>query len=350
MLDSKYRGRRIGVAVREGAVRQARRQAGLSLAQVAAGQVSRTAILYIESGRTKPSMETLRLISRQTRFPINYFLLNPEGGKRFAELPEELVQLERLTAARDFPAVVELAKRILKKQSDDADIALTRFYLGQACCRLVRPEEAVRNLTAARRHFEARGDEAMVVEALDWEAAALGLLEDPQALRLAEAALERCRLLEPKPAETEARILGHIANLHVIGHSYAQAVRHYEAAVEAAGAVKDLLQEAKMHHGLGMVYVLNMQPLKARDHFNRSLALYGIEPDPSATYRVENDLGYLLLQQGQLESAEGHLLKALSGSVELEIDRRGRGFTLNNLGLLNLRRGNMDVARDYLAQ
>ncbi len=35
MLDSKYRGRRIGVSVREGAVRQARKEAGLSLAQVA---------------------------------------------------------------------------------------------------------------------------------------------------------------------------------------------------------------------------------------------------------------------------------------------------------------------------
>ncbi|MGH7765243.1 MAG: tetratricopeptide repeat protein, partial [Candidatus Dormibacteraceae bacterium] len=54
--------------------------------------------------------------------------------------------------------------------------------------------------------------------------------------------------------------------------------------------------------------------------------------------------------QGQLESAQGHLLTALSGSVALEIDRRGRGFILNNLGLLNLRRGEMDVARDYLAQ
>src|SRR5579872_586722 len=102
MLDSRYRGRRVGVSIREGSVRQARKQAGLSLAQVAAGQVSRTAILYIETGRTKPSMETLRLISRQTRFPINYFLLDSEAGSRYDDLPDELLQLERLTATRDF--------------------------------------------------------------------------------------------------------------------------------------------------------------------------------------------------------------------------------------------------------
>ena len=132
MLDRKYRGRRKGVDVREGAVRQARKQAGLSLAQVAAGEVSRTAILYIENGRTKPSMETLRLISRQTRFPVNYFLVNPENGARFAELPDELLQLERLTATRDFEAVIELAQQLMNKPSSADDAALVSFYLGQA--------------------------------------------------------------------------------------------------------------------------------------------------------------------------------------------------------------------------
>jgi tetratricopeptide (TPR) repeat protein/DNA-binding XRE family transcriptional regulator len=350
MLDSKYRGRRIGVSIREGSVRQARKEAGLSLAQVAAGQVSRTAILYIETGRTKPSMETLRLISRQTRFPVNYFLLDPEGGVRFGELPDELLQLERLTATRDFEAVIELGLRLLQKPSGEDDKAFVRFHVGQAHCRRVRPEEALQHLTAARRHFERRGDEAMAVEALDWEAAALGLLEDPRALRLTEEALERCRKLDPKPTLTEARILGHIANLHVVGHSWAQAVRYYESAVEAAGAVKDLLLEGKMHHGLGAVYLRMREPAKARDHLDKALALYTFSADESSILRVEIDLGYLLLHEGQLDSAEQHLLTALAGSEEVNLDRRGRGFILNNLGHLNLLRGHLDVARQYLAQ
>lgn len=350
MLGSKYRGRRHGVEVREGAVRHARKQAGLSLAQVAAGQLSRTAILYIENGKTKPSMETLRLISKQTRFPINYFLLHPEGGARFGELPEQLVELERLTAARDFTAVVELARATLKGKLSADDAALARFYLGQACCRLVQPEEALRSLTPARGRFEATGDEAMAVEALDWEAAARGLLEDPQALRLAESALQRCRGLNPKPAQTEARILGHIANLHVVSHSWAQAARYYQSAADAAGAIKDLLLEAKMHHGLGAVYIRMAQPQQARDHYNKALALYAVESDPSSRYRVENDLGYLLLQEGHLDSAEAHLVTALDGSVQHDIDRRGRGFILCNLGHVNLMRGEAVVARDYLEE
>jgi len=58
MLDSRYKGRRRGVAIREGSVRQARLEASLSLAQVAAGEVSRTAIHLIEYGRVKPSIES----------------------------------------------------------------------------------------------------------------------------------------------------------------------------------------------------------------------------------------------------------------------------------------------------
>lgn len=350
MLDSKYRGRRVGVSVREGSVRQARKQAGLSLAQVAAGHVSRTAILYIETGRTKPSMETLRLIARQTRFPVNYFLVNPEGGARFSELPDELLQLERLTATRDFGAVIELARQLMTKPSNADDAALVKFHLGQAYCRLVRPAEALPNLTSARRHFESRGDEAMAVEALDWEAAALGLLEDPQALPMTEEALERCRKLDPKPAPTEGRILGHIANLHVVAQSWAQAARYYESAADAAGTVKDILLEAKMHHGLGTVYERLLKPTEARRHFDQALALYAIESDPSAMHRVENDLGFFLLRQGQLDSAEQHLLAALAGSAEVKMDRRGRGFILNNLGHVSLLRGDHQAARLYLDQ
>jgi tetratricopeptide (TPR) repeat protein len=215
---------------------------------------------------------------------------------------------------------------------------------------LVQPSEALRHLQPARRHFEQAGDEWMAVEALDWESAALGLLDDPEAIGIAIEALERCRRLDPKPTQTEARILGHIANMHVIAHSWAQAVRYYEAAVVAAGDVKDLLLEAKMHHGLGLALHQTLNPSEARRHFNKALALYSIEADASAVYRVENDLGWLLLEEGQLESAETHLLRALKGADELQINRRGRGFTLNNLGDLCLRCERFHEAREYLAQ
>ncbi|HAF18645.1 MAG TPA: hypothetical protein DCK96_02730, partial [Chloroflexi bacterium] len=66
---SGRRGRRHGIEIRPGSVKQARADAGLSLGQVANGAVSRTAIYFVETGKAKPSLETLRLIAERTGRP-----------------------------------------------------------------------------------------------------------------------------------------------------------------------------------------------------------------------------------------------------------------------------------------
>jgi len=261
---------------------------------------------------------------------------------------EELRQLDSLTAARDFGAVLKLGAPLLEKPWSAGDMALVRFYLGQAHCRLVEPREALMLLPPAREQFERQSNEQLAVEALDWEASAWGLLEDPRAFALENEALQRCRKLDPRQQQLEARILGHLANMFVVTRSWSLAISHYEAAVAAASAVNDLLQLAKMHHGLGNAYQRSQHPSKARGHLDKALTLYSIESDPSALYRVENDLGNLLLVEGRLDAAERHFLKALAGAEELHINRRGRGFILANLGEVCMRSGRTEEARRYL--
>ncbi len=261
---------------------------------------------------------------------------------------DELLELEALTAARDFGAVLKLGAPLLTQPYGAEQMALVRFYLGQAHCRLVEPREALACLPMARQQFELQKDERLAVEALDWEASAWGLLEDPRAFAMEDEALERCRKLDPPSHELEARILGHLANMFVVARSWSLAISYYEAAVAAASAVKDLLQLAKMHHGLGMAYRRSQQSSVARRHLDRAIALYSIESDRSAVYRVECDLGDLLLSEGHLDAAEGHFLTALAGAEELHMNRRGRGFILGNLGDVYMRKGRMDEARAYL--
>src|SRR5260370_34834002 len=82
MVGTKRKGRRKGIPIRPGSVAQARNESGLTLAQVAANVVSRTAIHLIEKGRVLPSIETLMLIARQTNKPLSYFVEDPEGPTR----------------------------------------------------------------------------------------------------------------------------------------------------------------------------------------------------------------------------------------------------------------------------
>jgi len=66
--------RPLGIDLRPGSVRQARLEAGLSLAQVAGDKVSRAAIHQVEIGRIRPSKRTLELISFRTGKPVEFIL------------------------------------------------------------------------------------------------------------------------------------------------------------------------------------------------------------------------------------------------------------------------------------
>ncbi len=114
MLVTKHGGRRRGIAIRDGSVAQARAEAGLTLAAVADGKLSRTAIHLIEKGLTRPSLETLKQIASQTRKPMSFScgppkrrfkLLNRRGyreqRRRFETAIEILKDLGNLEKLRD---------------------------------------------------------------------------------------------------------------------------------------------------------------------------------------------------------------------------------------------------------
>src|SRR5579864_12695 len=135
MLDNKRRGRRKGVAIRPGAVLIARKEAGLTLAQVAGGVVSRAAIHLVETGRSRPSFETLQMIAERTNKPIEFFLVEEESVPRAAAGHHELLELEHLTITREFHKVVAIATGLLDRPWGRDNRAMLSFYLGQAYCR-----------------------------------------------------------------------------------------------------------------------------------------------------------------------------------------------------------------------
>ncbi|TMC54267.1 MAG: helix-turn-helix transcriptional regulator [Chloroflexi bacterium] len=113
-----------GVAVDPERVREARIQAGLSLAQVAGDDVSRTFIHFVERGTSRPSRKVLALIARRTGRPITYFMAENSQNShpssdlaaelsRIAKLTRRYVALSRLNSAdRETLKLVELALRM----------------------------------------------------------------------------------------------------------------------------------------------------------------------------------------------------------------------------------------------
>ena len=86
-----------GIVVDPVRVRAARLAAGLSLGQVARDDVSRTFLLFVEQGKSRPSKRVLDLIARRTHRPVSFFLASgPQAADvRFAppDLATEMVSV-----------------------------------------------------------------------------------------------------------------------------------------------------------------------------------------------------------------------------------------------------------------
>ncbi len=345
------RPRLAGVNIRPGTVREARQQAGLSLAQLADGKITRGAIHLIETGRSRPSMRTLELIANRTGKPLSYFMA--DSGERASRkgLPggdPRIDELERLCAAGDLQTARDKATALLEDARDPWTEAHARYYLGQAQARLFQAMPAAGHLARARALFEELRDPWLVVECMDWEASALYLQEKPEALQFAEEALRLCRGLDPVPIATQVRILGHIAAIHLSRHDRAKAIELYEAAIEAAGSVHDLSRLARMYSGLSIAYRELGHLSKAATYSHKALALASLERDQASVAVTENNLGLVLLRQGQLAAAEVHLRRSLEICDALRL-QTGKSHVLLSLGeLFILRHSYEDAERQFV--
>lgn len=332
-----------GLAVRPGSIKQARAEAGLSLAQVASGEVSRTAIFLAETGKTRPTLPTVQLIATRTGKPVEFFL---EDGETALIKRLDLDKLRGLAAAEKFSDLAAAAKAAKIEAVDPLDRAWAAYFLGQAYFRLANPRPALDELREARDTFQRCGDQWMVVDCTDQVAGALSLLEDRASLGIAEANLEACRRLKPANRALEARVIGRLGSIHLVLHNWSKAVEYYQQAVVVAGELKDLSRLGKMYGNLGGAYEHLGDLARARSYSQKSIAIHELLNDQISVARAENNLGLVLMKQGQLEQAREHLDRALrifdDSGVEI-----GKGHLLLSLAELDLKGRDPDGTRRF---
>ncbi len=335
-----------GIDVRPGSVRQARHEAGLTMAQVGGDDRSRTAIYLIEAGRSRPTPETLQLIAERTGKPIEYFL---HGSSVPSPAPAtgESEQLESLLRAGAYGDALALVERLLSRAHSPIEGAWLRLRRGIALVHLGQPDDALPDLRTATTRFEQAGDRWMAVECQEWEATALAHKEDPTALQVAERALEQCRQLKPRPHALETRILSRLATLYVARHEWAKAVELSESMVEAAGSIYDLRRMAEMYSDLGGAYAEMGDPARATAYSQKALVLYDLLRDQLALARAENNLGLALMRLGELGPAQLHMERSLELCRKLGIER-GQGHVLLSLAELHLLTGEHEAAAERI--
>src|SRR2546427_6630511 len=150
VASSRRRGRRRGVEIRPGSAKQARLEAGLSLGQVARDDISRTAIYFVETGKAKPSRETLELIAERTGRPVDFFLeVDSEQRTNIVRITE----VERRLVTGDNAGALEVGEAALESKPDDDTAARIRFLMSMAYLRQAQPVIGRRLAATRGAHF-----------------------------------------------------------------------------------------------------------------------------------------------------------------------------------------------------
>lgn len=332
------------MTLRPGSVKQARHEAGLSLAQVGKGHVTAPAIYLIETGRTRPSLPTLEHIAHRTGKPVEFFLADPSGAAD--ETQTRLAELEAMVADGRYEDAIALGNSLLNLGSSAYRLGRIRYFVALAHLQSAQPELAAGLLAEARAHFEAINDGVMLAESLGALAGLANLTQRPDALALAENALAVCRGLNPVPIPTETRLLGIVATAHVANLDWAKAVEYYEAAIKAAGSMLDLRRMAKVYSDLSSAYQQLGQIDTASRYATRSVALLDVLRDRVSLARSENNLGLILLARGETGPAREHLDKSFELARESDL-HVGRSQMLLSMCELCLQEDTLDQAGEF---
>jgi tetratricopeptide (TPR) repeat protein len=311
------------------------------MSQLAGTDFTRQTIFLIEAGKARPSMRTLEIISGRSGSPVQHFIKGSALKASHAErgvADERVEELQALCLQHQFDKAIALGLPLLERPLPATLEASVRHYVGQALVRSMRPDEGLEHLRRAQELLAIEPDPWLTVECADWEASALYLMEDARALSVAENSLKLCRATEPRLPGTEARILEHIATIHVKNHSFDRAIAFYEEALRVADTMRDLPRLGRTYHGLGIAYQERGDIGKAIEYTHKALALYALEHDVDLQANGQNELGLLLMRQGQMERAEEAFRAALAYMSEAGTERMKSHYLLS-LGELQLKTG-----------
>jgi tetratricopeptide (TPR) repeat protein len=278
-------------------IRKVRLELGLSLADVAGTDFSRSFLNQVELGRSRPSTRTLQIIADRLRRPIEYFLQDPNNSLTALEL--SLAEAGTRLRQGDAERARSLMTSLVDNPYAPPDIrARAQLLLGEALIRLGAAEEAQRVLESAIKIGDRVGWPLLMVELYDRLGSALYRQRRPNdAGRWWDRALsayEDSGLADPV---LKARLLGHRANLHYVAGQPTEAVLGYEAAIAAAGQVLDMQSLGGIYEGLALSLQRIGQFGRALDYAQRSLRLFQTLQDVRMTAQLRNNMAEILLEQ-----------------------------------------------------
>jgi len=321
-------------------IRRLRLERGMSQSELAAGRLSKGFISQIESGRSRPSPESLRFIALRLDVPLVALLPGLELAQQQAFLLRAAEAAIKAREADEAETLLDEVRPLLSAQSELSWFHRLRGEL------LIQRDQLVEALEEALKAFELVsggdfGDEG--VRACNLVGRVHHLAGRPPAALLyfdRAAALAKHASVSPG-----VRALVHTnrgsthMNLGDTGH----AIEAYEQARSAAEDAEDLEELALAHYGLGEAARQRGDLPSAIAHAERAVTLFErIEMRQLQAYILQN-LGHVYFDTGDLVSARRFQDQALAAARAMN-DSRIAGYALARLAAVEVAEGRPDAA------
>lgn len=302
-------------------VRAARRELGMSQAQLAGGELTKGFISQVEAGLVRPSVRSLQVIANRLGRSLDYFL-GDEPLAAMKRLTFHRLAAEAAVERREWDTVRAEVARALAERPQPRDhakllrfLALTEITSGD---REAAFEHIARGLTLVTPAV----DPLEVAHLLYLRGLAYGqqshYVAASEALEAARDVVEKYELTDPR---LRARILVSLGTAYRRLRRTTKAAQTYTAALSLASSVDELRLAAQGYMGIAVSLYDSGELDGAIANYQRALELFERVTDTGFELSVLHSLASVHLEHGDASIAEG-LARRCSERAEAVGDRR----------------------------
>ena len=298
-------------------VRSARREAGLSQAQLAGAELTKGFISQIESGLVRPSIKSLQLIAGRLGRSLDYFL----GDEPLAQAKR--VTFQRLAAEaaaerQDWPATEAQAEAGMAVATDALDRATFFRLLASASLYQHRREQAFDHVNAGLALLDAAKEPDAVARLLYVRGAAYEdagqLVAATEAFESVRDIVERYEIIEPR---LRARLAVALGSMYRRLGRTTKAIASYESALAIAMRGDELRLAAQGCMGIAVSHYDAGDLDAAISSYERALALFERAADTAFELNVRQSLASIHFQQGHVAQARSLADRAMLRAIEV---------------------------------
>lgn len=304
-------------------VRFARRELGMSQAQLAGEELTKGFISQVEAGLVRPSLRSLQVIALRLGRSLDYFIGDESlaGAKRrvFHRLAAQAA-IER----RDWGAVRHEATAALAQPSTlGPERATLLRYLATADTAEGKREQAFERLAEAMTLVDANSDATELAHLLH----ARGVLyvehgqlaAGVESLEAARDVMEQREITDPR---LRARTLVHLGTVYRRLHRTVKALATYELALAVASRSSELRLAAQSYMGVAVALYDAGELDSAIANYQRALGLFERVSDVGVELSVMQSLATVQFENGDMTAARATVDRcseraALAGDVRV---------------------------------